>query len=206
MQTGLQGGMLGTDRAPTCSRSFGCACWTAVATTADGLKQIGLTIDDVTGRINDGSLTWADAFTLIQDKLRGTDDQAVQMQAGVALLGTQFEDMGVQAALGVDLAATSLDDLAGAAESVNVRYDNLGDFMSGMGRKLTAALEPAAGALLDIAHDAMPELEAGFQSLEANAVPMAVGIAAIFKGLAGLAKAFFRGFRQESGARWGDGR
>lgn len=203
LETGLQGGMLGTDRAADMFKEFRVRLLDGSTTTADGLKLIGLSMDDITSRINSGSLTWADAFTLIQDKLRGTDNQAVQMQAGVALLGTQFEDMGVQAALGVDLAATSLDDLAGAADAVNVRYDNLGDFFRGMGRKLTAALEPAAGALLDIAHDAMPELEAGFQSLEANAVPFAVGIAIIFKALAGLAKSFFRGFRKESNDEMG---
>ncbi len=203
METGLQGGMLGTDRALDMFKEFRVRLLDGSETTADGLKQIGLSVDDISARINNGSLTWTDAFTLVQSGIRDADSQAVQMQAGVALLGTQFEDMGVEAALSVDLAATSLEELNGAADAVNVRYNNLSDFFQGMGRKLTAALEPAAGALLDIANDAMPELEAGFQSLEANAVPFAVGLAAIFKGLAGLAKAFFGGFRKDANSEMG---
>jgi len=198
METGLQGGMLGTDRALDMFKEFRVRLLDGSETTAEGLQRIGLSVDDITGRINDGSLTWADAFSLIQDRLRGTTDQATVMQAGVALLGTQFEDMGVQAALGVDLASTSLDDLAGSAEQVFTRYNNLGDFIQGMGRRLTVALAPAGDALLEIANEAMPEIESGFQQLEAAAVPFAVGLAAIFKGLAGLAKAFFRGFRKDT--------
>ncbi|MBP6468927.1 MAG: phage tail tape measure protein [Chloroflexi bacterium] len=203
METGLQGGMLGTDRALDMFKEFRVRLLDGSTTTADGLKQIGLSVDDISARINNGSLTWTDAFTLVQSGIRDAGSQATQMQAGVALLGTQFEDMGVEAALSVDLAATSLEELNGAADAVNVRYDNLGDFFQGMGRRLTAALEPAAGALLDIANDAMPELEAGFQSLEANAVPFAVGLAAIFKGLYGLAKAFFGGFRKDANSEMG---
>lgn len=203
METGLQGGMLGTDRALDMFKEFRVRLLDGSTTTADGLKQIGLSVDDISTRINNGSLTWTDAFALVQSGIRDAGSQATQMQAGVALLGTQFEDMGVEAALSVDLAATSLEELNGAADAVNVRYDNLGDFFQGMGRRLTAALEPAAGALLDIANDAMPELEAGFQSLEANAVPFAVGLAAIFKGLYGLAKAFFGGFRKDANSEMG---
>ncbi|MBK7916515.1 MAG: phage tail tape measure protein [Chloroflexi bacterium] len=203
METGLQGGMLGTDRALDMFKEFRVRLLDGSTTTADGLKQIGLSVDDISARINNGSLTWTDAFALVQNGIRNADGQATQMQAGVALLGTQFEDMGVEAALSVDLAATSLEELNGAADAVNVRYNNLGDFFQGMGRRLTAALEPAAGALLDIANDAMPELEAGFQSLEANAVPFAVGLAAIFKGLYGLAKAFFGGFRKDANSEMG---
>lgn len=198
METGLQGGMLGTDRALDMFKEFRVRLLDGSETTAEGLQRIGLSIDDISGRINDGSLTWGEAFTLIQDRLRGTTDQAAVMQAGVALLGTQFEDMGVQAALGVDLAATSLDDLAGSAEQVYTRYNTLGDFFQGMGRRLTVALAPAGDALLEIANEAMPEIESGFQRLEAAAVPFAVGLAAIFKGLAGLAKAFFGGFRKDT--------
>ncbi|MBP6471221.1 MAG: phage tail tape measure protein [Chloroflexi bacterium] len=203
METGLQGGMLGTDRALDMFKEFRVRLLDGSTTTADGLKQIGLSVDDISTRINNGSLTWTDAFTLVQSGIRDADSQAVQMQAGVALLGTQFEDMGVQAALSVDLASVSMEELVGAADAVNVRYNNLGDFFQGMGRKLTAALAPAGDALLDIANDAMPELEAGFQSLEANAVPFAVGLAAIFKGLAGLAKAFFGGFRKDANSEMG---
>lgn len=203
METGLQGGVLGTDKALDMFKEFRVRLLDGSTATAQGLQQIGLSVDDITRGINDGSLTWGDAFTMVRDELRSTTDQATVMQAGVALLGTQFEDMGVQAALSVDLASTSLEDMAGAADSVRVRYNTLGDFMQGMGRRLTAALSPISDALLEVANDAVPGLEAAFQNLEANVIPIAAGIGAIFKAMAGLAKSFFQGFRRDTGDELG---
>jgi phage-related minor tail protein len=203
METGLQGGMLGTDRAIDMFKEFRVRLLDGSTTTAEGLAQIGLSIDEVTTRINNGTLSWTDAFTLVQDGIRNTDDQAVQMQAGVALLGTQFEDMGTQAALGVDMANTSLEDLAGSADKINERYNSLDSFMQGMGRRMTVALSPATDAILEMANDALPSLEAGFQNIEAGAGSFAVGLAAIFKTLVEIARHFFGSFRKTSGDEMG---
>ena len=203
METGLQGGMLGTDRAIDMFKEFRVRLLDGSTTTAEGLAQIGLSIDEVTTRINNGTLSWTDAFTLVQDGIRNTDDQAVQMQAGVALLGTQFEDMGTQAALGVDMANTSLEDMAGSADKINERYNSLDSFMQGMGRRMTVALSPATNAILEMANDALPSLEAGFQNIEAGAGSFAVGLAAIFKTLVEIAKHFFGSFRKTSSDEMG---
>ncbi|MGB4949059.1 MAG: phage tail tape measure protein, partial [Rhizobiaceae bacterium] len=79
METGLQGGMLGTDRALDMFKEFRVRLLDGSTTTADGLKQIGLSVDDISARINNGSLTWTDAFALVQNGIRNADGQATQM-------------------------------------------------------------------------------------------------------------------------------
>lgn len=200
MQTGLQGGMLGTDRALDMFKEFRVRLLDGSETTALGLRQIGLSMDDVTERINSGQASVADIFTEVNSRLSATDDTAVQMQAGVALLGTQFEDMGTQAALATNLAAVGMEDLEGAADAVGARYNTLGNFFQGMGRRLTAALEPAAGVFLDFANEAMPTMETAFQRIEANAKTFAAGFVGIIKGVAAVGRSFFQGFRRDGDA------
>lgn len=198
METGLQGGMLGTDRVADMFKEFRVRLLDGSETTRKGLEQIGLSIEEITAGINGGTLTWTDVFEQVTGRLRQADDQAVQMQAGVALLGTQFEDMGVQAALGVDLAATSLAELDGAAVSLNARYNNLSDLVAGFGRKLTVALSPATDALLEMANEAAPELNTMFNTITANAGTFAVGLVGIFRAGLSLIRSFLRGLRGNS--------
>ncbi|MCB8942539.1 MAG: phage tail tape measure protein [Ardenticatenaceae bacterium] len=203
MDGGLQGGVLGTDKFLDMFKEFRVRILDGSETTAQGFQQIGLNIDEVTTRLQDGSSTITDVFQEVTGRLRQTDDQAVQMQAGVALLGTQFEDLGTQAATAVDLAATSMDDLEGAADALGARYTNLSDIFTGFGRKLTLALSPASDALLDLVNDAMPDVEAGFNRFLANVQAFAVGFVGILRGAMTLGRAFFRGFRGDADTELG---
>lgn len=203
LETGLQGGVLGTDKAADMLKEFRVRLLDGSETTREGLRLLGMDVDAITGQINDGTLSWADAFTAVQDGIRSTDDQAVQMQAGVAILGTQFEDLGTQAVLGIDMANTAMGDLAGAADTVGARYSNIQDIFSGMGRRLIAALSPASTFILELANDNLPQLEAVFGRIEANLSALSGGIIGIVMGIAATFRAFFGGLRRDTDTELG---
>lgn len=208
METGAQGGMLGTDRALDMFKEFRVRLLDGSATTAEGLQKIGLSVDDITASINDGSLGWDEAFTMVQDRLRGTGDQATQMQAGVALLGTQFEDMGTQAALATSLAGVGLEEMAGSADEVLVRYESIQSVFQSFGRRMVAAFAPASDAILGLVNDNLPQLEGMFSRIEANISTFATGFVAVIRGMAGVVGRIFRALRgegeSESGAMAGE--
>lgn len=166
LETGLGSGILGTDKAADLFKEFVVRIQDGSATTHDGLTQLGIDAEALGQGMADGSITAADAFAIVQDALRNTDDLNVQMQAGVALLGTQFEDLGVDAVMALDMGATSMEELAGSTDSLNAKYNNLGSAWETINRQFLLTIEPIGAALLDLANQAMPYIVAGFTALQ----------------------------------------
>lgn len=172
MESGLQAGMLGTDKAADLFKEFRVRIQDGSDATAEGLRSIGLSADEMNERMADGSLTAADAFQLIQEKLALVEDENVRFQAGVALMGTQYEDLGGAAVAGIDMALRSMDDLSGATDSLNRQYDNLSSMTEGWKRRFILFLEPVGAKLLDIGNRITPYVERAFVFLEERVVPI----------------------------------
>lgn len=166
LQTGMAGGVLGTDKAADAFKEFRLRIQDGSKLTADGLALLGINAGEVTKGLANGSVSAADAFDLVLDKLRSIEDPTVRMQAGAALLGTQFEDLGDSVVRAMDLSATSLDDMAGSVGKLQTQYNTLPAFFEGLGRRATVALAPLGGALLGAFNEALPSIEAWFTSVE----------------------------------------
>lgn len=162
LDSGLKGGVLGTDKAADAFKEFRVRIQDGSTVTAEGLKLLGIDSAQLAADMASGQTTAAEAFQLVQDKLRGTTDQNVIMQAGVALLGTQFEDLGTAGSLALDMTGTSMTELQGATDSLNAKYNDLGSFIGGVWREAQVALLPLGETLLGLANDAMPVVQAGF--------------------------------------------
>ncbi|GGK91348.1 phage tail tape measure protein [Deinococcus radiotolerans] len=160
LQTGQQGGVLGTDKAADAFKEFVVRIQDGSKTTAQGLKDLGINADKLGKDLASGQVTAADAFGLVLGRLRETKDSTTQMQAGVALLGTQFEDLGKSGVLAINTAAVKMGDLNGATAQVSERYNTLGQFFQGAWRQVLLQLEPVGNLLLDLANDAMPAVKA----------------------------------------------
>lgn len=156
MQSGLQGGMLGTDRAADAFKEFRVRIQDGSKTTGEALAALGIDSANLAARMADGSVTATDAFQMVIERLRLVDDENVRMQAGVGLLGTQFEDLGTEAALALDLTGTKMADLAGATDSLDAKYNNLGAVVEGFKRRALVAFAPIGNKLLDMANEALP--------------------------------------------------
>jgi hypothetical protein len=87
------------------------------------------------------------------------------MQAGVALLGTQFEDLGTQGALSLSLTGTKMGDLAGATDNLNAKYTTLPSLLEGGMRQFQTALLPVADLLLQVGNVALPIVSAAISTL-----------------------------------------
>ncbi|MEZ4684202.1 MAG: phage tail tape measure protein, partial [Caldilineaceae bacterium] len=171
MESGLQGGMLGTDKAADAFKEFRVRILDGSKTTADGLAQIGLNVDDVTTAIDSGSMDIVDAWNLVIGKLKETEDQSVLMQAGVALIGTQFEDLGQDAVLAMEITKDAFADVSGATDALNKRYETFGDFMSGLWRRLVVSVSPLTDELLAMANESVPYLMAAFDRFDKEVLP-----------------------------------
>lgn len=161
MDTGLRGGMLGTDKAADMFKEFVVRIQDGSETTRGGLEQIGISVDEFLAKLASGEMTEMEAFNEISKALKRTDDAAVQMQAGVALFGTQFEDLGASGALAIDSMALSMEDISAITGDMNAQYNNLGTIVEGLKRKAAIGLAPLGERLTDIAKRVMPFVEEG---------------------------------------------
>lgn len=183
LESGLEGGMLGTDKAADLFKEFFIRIQDGSDTTAKGLMQLGIDSEALTAGLSNGTLTAADAFSQVSQAVNAIEDPLLRSQAGVALFGTQFEDLG-QSLGSIDLIPDSFEDIAGAADQLNERYSNFGDLFAGIWRKAVVSVTPATDKLLELANDAMPLVEAGFNFL-ADIVPPVIDfvVDAVDKGV-----------------------
>jgi phage-related minor tail protein len=202
LETGLAGGVLGTDKAADAFKEFGIRIADGSKASADALAALGLS--DLTTQLSSGAITATDAFGIVQSALAGVTDPLLQAQLGVALFGTQFEDLGASSVLGISLAQTSLADLAGSADSLNVKYDSLGAVVQTLWRQALLALEPFGIALLDLANAAMPLLLSGLEAAQPVFAALAGWLSGAAAGLSTFVTAAtsgeFSGFTEAIGA------
>ena len=171
MDTGLQSGMLGTDKAADLFKEFRVRIQDGSAGTQEALAAIGIDADDMAARFADGSLTAIDAFNEVRMGLQMIDDENVRFNAGVALMGGQFEDLGASAVLGIDTALQSFDEILGSTTDLNTQYDTMGSFLEGLKRRAQVGLAPIGDTLLDLGERLMPLVNDAFGWFEENIIP-----------------------------------
>ncbi|SCY44679.1 phage tail tape measure protein [Desulfoluna spongiiphila] len=110
IKTGFSEGMLGTDKAADAFKEFRVRIQDGSKLTAESLASIGIDNEALQENLNSGKVTVADAFNLVIQKLNETTDASTVMQAGVGLIGTQFEDLGTDAVLSIDTTIVKLED------------------------------------------------------------------------------------------------
>ena len=186
MQSGMSGGMLGTDKAADLFKEFRVRIQDGSDATKFALEDIGLSAEYMAAEMASGSMTAVDAFMEVQGALSNTKDSSLQMQAGVSLLGTQFEDLGGSVALNLNMMQDWASTSGGAIESLQEQYNTLPNAMEGLRRQLQLALEPMGAGLLAAINDNMPAIQ-GFIDQLSKMGPVLVDVMVpAFKTLLGV--------------------
>jgi phage-related minor tail protein len=191
LETGLQNGVLGTDKAADSFKEFRVRILDGSKTTSDALKQLGIDSDTFLSKVSNNTISSAEAFGTVINALRETDNEATRMQAGVGLLGTQFEDLGTKSVLNIDIAKTKIEDFAGATDDLAKQYDSFGSDVTKVFRTLTTeladlsifdGLKESAGETLDEIAKNLPKAFDGvdFSKLTGSLDDIAKGISELF--------------------------
>ncbi|MCB0190651.1 MAG: phage tail tape measure protein [Anaerolineae bacterium] len=172
METGLAGGVLGTDQIADAFKEAGILLLEGGDDVSAAFDLMGMDFERISGFIASGDEVWGDYMANILDGLRSIENPIERNKAGVAIFGTMWENMGASAMLGVDLTKTSMADLAGSTETLAAQYDTWGALFSGVWRRTLIALEPVGRKLLDLANRAMPAVEMAFAWFEEQLPPL----------------------------------
>lgn len=146
---GLKGGARNTDLVADALKEFQIRATDASETSATGFEAIGLNAEDMTAKIAAGGAGAREGLDQVLDGLNAMEDPVARNAAGVALFGTQWEDMGsAMGALDLSTAVASLDGVQGAAQAMfDTLADNDASKMETAQRNIQVAADGMKGAL-----------------------------------------------------------
>ena len=153
LKNGTEAGTFSVDKLGDAVKEFGIRMKDGSAN--DALKGIGLNVDDVTNRCAKGGETASIAMGDVVEALYSVNDPLKQNEAGVALFGTMWEDLGadgVNALMNIrgeaDRTATTLEDIN------NIQYSDLSSAFEGIKRNIEVqAIQPIKDKLLPALSD-----------------------------------------------------
>ncbi len=132
-------------------------------TSVAALEQLGLNAEEVARAFGTGGESAAKARDDILEALASIEDPVARNAAGVALMGTAFEDLGLDPLDKLNAVGAALDVNATSAETLAEKSLTVSDRFGALGRKAETALAQIGEALLPVIENAMPSLEAGLQ-------------------------------------------
>lgn len=153
-QAGSDAGAWNLDKIGDAIKEFSIRAIDGSNTTIDGFTRLGMSADDMADKFAAGGSIARDAFYEVIDAIAAMEDPVEQSIVGVDLFGTMWEDLGPQVVTQLGSIRNAYD---GAADSMakmqEVKYDDFGSAMEGIGRILETKL------ILPIGERLVPVLE-----------------------------------------------
>ena len=160
MQAGADSGAWNLDKVGDAIKEMSIRVVDGSETTAAGFEAIGMDAGAMAQKFAAGGESAQEAFSETIAALASMEDPVQQNIAGVNLFGTMWEDLGpevvTQLASITDEAYAAGDELQNMQE---VKYDNLGDALKGLGRQLEVELLPLANELTSFLTDIFQEID-----------------------------------------------
>ena len=182
LQAGADGTAWNLDKVGNAIKEFSIRAIDGSDATVEAFTSLGYNADELMATFAAGGEGANDAFFDVLDTLMAVDDQVARDALGVALFGTQWEDLGVEAMEAMANASQAAYDTGDALEQINqVKYNDLDSALQGIGRQIEVALLPAADAMYQSLMSNMPEISAAIEEVS----PVVAEIAEDFADWAG---------------------
>lgn len=166
LANGTKNGSYNLDYINDLVKEFGIRVQDGSKGVSEGFGDLSESTQKVWESFNDGKATAADVFNAVLGDLRNMDDKVKVNQIGVALFGTKWEDMGVEAVLSLNDVNGGLGDVNGRMEEMKkLQEESLGQQFQKALRETEAVLEPVGKKLADLAQTILPPLVEGIKSV-----------------------------------------
>ena len=182
LQSGADSTAWNLDKVGDAIKKFSIRAIDGSDTTVAAFKDLGYNAEEIMATFAAGGEGANEAFFDVINTLLDVDDQVKRDALGVALFGTMWEDLGVEAMEAMAGASQAAYDTEGALEQINqVRYNDLDSALQGIGRQMEVSLLPAADAVYQSLMDNMPEITEAMEEVS----PVIAEIAEDFADWAG---------------------
>nr|WP_319218038.1 phage tail tape measure protein [uncultured Trichococcus sp.] len=152
---GAESGTFSVDKLGDAVKEFSIRTKDGSDTSREAFDTLGLNADEMFANFAAGGETGKAAFELVNERLMGMTDPLEQNRLGVALYGTQWEDLGatgVQALTNVDGSIQQTSENLSLMDLNETKYNTFGEALEGVGRQLQT------GILLPISEKLLPKL------------------------------------------------
>ena len=182
LQAGADGTAWNLDKVGDAIKEFSIRAIDGSDSTVEAFTSLGYNAENIMATFAAGGEGANKAFFDVINTLMAVDDQVERDALGVALFGTMWEDLGVEAMEAMAGASQAAYDTEGALEKINqVKYNDLDSAIQGIGRQMEVALLPAADAVYQSLMDSMPEITEAMEEVS----PVIAEIAGDFADWAG---------------------
>lgn len=163
---GAEAGAFNLDKVGDAVKEFNILAADGSKATAEGFAALGLEADLMGAAIAAGGETASTAFNATIAALAAMDDPMQQNIAGVALFGTQWEDVRSQVILAMDTSVGSLGQIEGATKTAGeTLQSSFGAQATQVWREFMVSLEPVGQILLKVAEQWLPKVSVALEGL-----------------------------------------
>lgn len=165
---GSANGAFNLDKVGDAVKEFGIRVKDQSESTQGAFEQLGVDVGATEKAFAKGGESAQKAFADIMKRLSEVKDPIEKNTIGVALFGTQFEDLEAEAIVALGNVGDSANMNGDTLKKMNeIKYDNLGDALTGIGRSLQVAILdpiqehvlPALGSFATWIRDHMPQIQ-----------------------------------------------
>lgn len=171
---GAKTGVFDVDKLGDAVKEFGIRVKDESDSTFQAFYALGLDAEEVTDAFARGGKDAKKAFSDVNKALAECDNVVQQNQLGVALYGTMWEDMGVEAVLALSDMNGEIDKTKQTMDEINnVKYDSFSEAIAGIGRQFEVGLLiPLGDSILPLLNDFanfinehMPEIQSVIETV-----------------------------------------
>jgi hypothetical protein len=156
----------------------------------NALNAMGLNAEELRGQFAKGGEGAKEAFQTIMNELGQIEDPLKRNQIGVELFGTKFEDLEADAVLAMGNLNGTIKGSVDTLNEINeIKYDDFGAAMQGIGRQLLV------GLIMPLGEKLLPHLN-NFANWISSKIPV---IQSFFQQMGERVKAVFGGMGAEVG-------
>ncbi len=190
LQVGAAQGAWSMDKVGDAVKEFNIRAKDGSKTSIEAFQKLGFNADEMTKNFAGGGDKAEESFFKVVNALKKMEDPVERNAAGVALFGTQFEDLESGALKILGGMADTSEYAADSLENINkIKYNDLGSALEGAKRAIEVGLLPAAsavaGELTSMAQEASKAFADGFQPEDIKTIG-AMLTAKLIEGMQGL--------------------
>lgn len=173
------------DRAGDAIKEFGIRVQDGSALSEDALKDLGFSMSDVQLAMAEGGEVAGQMTEDIIKALIGMDDPIAQRATGIALFGTQFEELEGDAIPVLESLFAGMGDVAGASQAMaDQAYSNVSGTLAGAWRtfkqvfieEVWGAVEPVLATLAGWLSEVLPAAIDTFRDVFSGAAELVSGV------------------------------
>jgi phage-related minor tail protein len=162
---GAEKGAFNLDKVGDAMKEFGIRSKDGSDTSKEAFKALGMDADKLTATFAKGGEEAKKAYAQVVTELSKVEDQAKRNEIGVALFGTQYEDMEKDVIASTGTIVDHMKNVEGASMEVAQNNKTFSQEMQGAWNQIAVALKPVGDALKNAILKVMPHIITAVQNV-----------------------------------------